>query len=223
LNRVLKDKAIFIADAHYPNRSKELLSFLEALKRNPPPQLFLMGDIFDILIGGYENFKRENLKLIELINSLSPYCEIFYFEGNHDFNLSKLFKNVELFSIKNQPQIFYYNDKKFLLSHGDKSFSFSYWLYSKIIRNRLTLFLLKPFGDIILKLVDRRQQKKRLCKKIDNFYSLVKKRAKRDFILVEGHFHQGEIFDNYIALPAFACNNSYAVFKGGEFIYLTHS
>jgi len=95
----IKDGAIFVADVHFnPNRD-EFLKFLYEIKNGnlQTPQLFLMGDIFDFLAGEIEYFKIQNREVIELINQLSTTTQIFYFEGNHDYNLSKLFPNAKVF------------------------------------------------------------------------------------------------------------------------------
>ncbi|MCD8541207.1 MAG: hypothetical protein LRY22_00560 [Aliarcobacter cryaerophilus] len=52
-----------------------------------------MGDNFDFLSNEIKYFKNRNKDIIELLNSLSDSFEIFYLEGNHDYNLSKIFPN----------------------------------------------------------------------------------------------------------------------------------
>jgi len=54
------------------------------------PQLFLMGDNFDILFGGNEYVKRisdKTQETIDILNTISHKIDIYYFEGNHDFLL----------------------------------------------------------------------------------------------------------------------------------------
>jgi UDP-2,3-diacylglucosamine hydrolase len=117
----IKDGAIFVADVHFnPNRD-EFLQFLYEIKNGDlqTPQLFLMGDIFDFLAGEIEYFTIQNREVIKLINQLSTTTQIFYFEGNHDYNLAKLFPNVQVFKREVQPIIFDWNDKKVALAHGD--------------------------------------------------------------------------------------------------------
>ncbi|MBD3794144.1 MAG: UDP-2,3-diacylglucosamine diphosphatase, partial [Campylobacterales bacterium] len=49
----IKEEALFIADAHYPHHGDEFLQILRQLDsgERQTPQLFLMGDIFDLLFG----------------------------------------------------------------------------------------------------------------------------------------------------------------------------
>ena len=49
--RTIKPGAIFIGDAHAGASRPQFLKFLRALKAEPtpPPQIFMMGDMFDFL------------------------------------------------------------------------------------------------------------------------------------------------------------------------------
>ena len=46
----LKDGAIFIADSHYSKKNEDLYYLLLKLNSSPPSQLFLVGDIFHLLL-----------------------------------------------------------------------------------------------------------------------------------------------------------------------------
>ncbi len=212
-HRVL-DGAIFIADAHYPNHSKEFKDFLFDIKSQKivTSQLFLMGDIFDLLVGQSSYLKELFKEEIALIDDIAKNIEVIYLEGNHDFNLDTLFKNVQVVSIDNQP-LFFENAS---LSHGDKyCTTFSYKLYTKLIRNP---FFLRLIPQKYAKYKLNKLSNKKICKKIENFEKIVldiKKYYPKNLI-IEGHFHQGEIYKNYIALPSFACSREYAIFKNSQ-------
>ena len=49
----IKEQALFIADSHYPHHGDAFLDLLKKLERGEieTPQLFLMGDNFDLLFG----------------------------------------------------------------------------------------------------------------------------------------------------------------------------
>ena len=212
----LKKGAILIADAHYPNHNKSLVDILKALDsaKLQSPQLILMGDIFDLLVGGSSYLKKLFNSEIELIDKLAKKIEVIYIEGNHDFNLQPLFKNVKIFKIEQQPAIFKFGTKTAALSHGDKyQMNLSYKIYTKIIRNPIILKLLPEF---IAKNKLASMRNKKICKKIKNFDNLAKnilKNYKADMV-IEGHYHQGVIIDNYISLPSLACSGKVAVFNG---------
>ncbi|EAI9968245.1 UDP-2,3-diacylglucosamine diphosphatase, partial [Campylobacter jejuni] len=86
-----------MADAHENEQRKEFWEFLQTLKKGKisTPQLILMGDIFDLLIGEISATHEFAKPYIELLEELALKIEIIYLEGNHDFNLSCFFKRVK--------------------------------------------------------------------------------------------------------------------------------
>ncbi|KGI56429.1 UDP-2,3-diacylglucosamine hydrolase [Campylobacter sp. MIT 97-5078] len=62
-----------------------------------------MGDIFDLLIGEVKATHNFAKPYIALLEELCETMEIIYIEGNHDFNLKKLFKKVRIFKLQDQP------------------------------------------------------------------------------------------------------------------------
>jgi len=67
----IKNGAIFIADVHYNCNRKELIRLLDDFIQNPPPQLFLAGDIFDLLIGSFAYLAQINNDVIAKSKSFS--------------------------------------------------------------------------------------------------------------------------------------------------------
>ena len=125
---VIKEGAIFIADSHENENRKNFLRFLYSLKSGEikTPQLFLMGDMFDFLAAQCEFFVKFYEPYIDVINEISKKTEIYYFEGNHDFNLARLFKNVKAYPIGAQPVKFATEcGQSVLIAHGD-IFLFTY-------------------------------------------------------------------------------------------------
>ena len=218
----LKEEAIIVADAHYPNHQKEaFLSLLNSIKTKELkiPQLILMGDIFDLLVGNSPYLKDRFKKEIELLDSIAKEIEVIYLEGNHDFYLKPIFKNVKIVSLSNQPLLGEFNSKSLALSHGDRYLTpFSYKIYTKVIRNRVVL---KILPDLIAKYKLKSMKKKRICRKIPYFKNQVAKlkRFYKSDIIIEGHYHQGIIVNNYYALPSFACKKELAVVKKGKIVY----
>ncbi|EOJ9098041.1 metallophosphoesterase, partial [Campylobacter jejuni] len=102
---LLQNGAILIADAHENEQRKGFWEFLQALKKGKisTPQLILMGDIFDLLIGEISATHEFAKPYIELLEELALKIEIIYLEGNHDFNLSCFFKRVKIFNLQEQP------------------------------------------------------------------------------------------------------------------------
>ncbi len=227
-NLELKEGAILISDIHFNQNRKEFEEFLNLIEIKKPPQLLLLGDIFDLLVGQIDYTLKINKNIIEKLNKLSYEMEIIYFEGNHDFNLKEIFKNIKIISLKNQPTLFKFKKFKLIFSHGDINIGFNYKVFSKIIRNRYILVVLnfvngKLLKDKISKNIFNWLEKKSICKKFFNFEQFIFKRLSSfenlsniDF-LVEAHFHQGIEFKYknlvYINMPSFACEKSFFIIK----------
>ncbi len=220
----LQEGAIFIADVHYPNHKKEeFLAFLTAIKekRIKTSQLILMGDIFDLLLEQSSFLKNLFEKEIALINDIAKKIEVIYLEGNHDFNLASIFVNAKVVPLQKQPLLLQNNNKIYALSHGDKFvMPFSYKIFTFFIRNKLFLHLLP---EIVAKYQLQKMKKKKICKKISHFQEKVLQiltHYKSDFV-IEGHYHQGKILKNYIALPSFACSQKLARFDKNKITFFS--
>ena len=236
----IKDGSIFIGDAHENVNRDGFLKFLRAIDSGEikePPQIFLLGDMFDFLTGEGEytiNFYAEHLKLIDKI---SEKIEIFYFEGNHDFRLSNLLKKtreiceghemqsgkgVMVYDICAQPANFKtISGEHVQIAHGDIFLPFIDKYALRFLRLRWFLKFMNALDKIldfkISKAILAKLTKKNLHYKISNFKELMSKHLQGfdASIVIEGHYHQGELFDIYdrfyINLPCFACEQSYFV------------
>ena len=74
----LQDKAIFIADAHESENRDDFFKFLKKIenKEITTPQLFLMGDMFDLLVGDIAYTVKKYQKYIDLIEKISLHVEV---------------------------------------------------------------------------------------------------------------------------------------------------
>lgn len=213
--------ALFLSDAHENTNKTYFLEFLLALESGKiamPSQLFLLGDMFDVLLGA-GSFKSTFARHIELINTLAQKCEIIYFEGNHDFCLKSLFKNVKIVPIEAQPLNLEFAGKSVQIAHGD--------IFLPPLTQRALALLRKPFLLGILDFFDklcarkisksilRSQMHKKLDFKIPQFPKKIEQRMANFSadIVIEGHWHQGVSFEVknkfYINLPSFACERSF--------------
>ena len=136
----IQNGAVLIADVHYKKDDKKFLGLLKYLNTNPPPQVFLLGDIFHLLLP-FDYLIDYNKEAISLINSLAKKSEVYYAIGNHDFWLDGIFEDVVI------GEVFIDKKKSIFLTHGDLTErDFFYKIYLKIIRNK---FLVKMLNIVL--------------------------------------------------------------------------
>ncbi len=226
----VKEGAIFVADAHYASYRplfKKLIDLIESGEIQTP-QLFLMGDVFDLLMGPIKAFTKAEQKIVSQLQTLSQRLEIIYLEGNHDFQLKSIFPDMKIITLKDQPVQALYNGKEGYLAHGDWNEGLLYRIYSLVIRNRFFLYFLHLCDTLLggkLSLWFRtRMSRKKICHDFEGFESyIVKKFQRKDRYngwFVEGHYHQGSSFfvdgTFYHNLSAMACNKSYFVVQSSD-------
>lgn len=121
-----------ISDVHVKRAGDPAEDLLLAFLRNPDVQssdiIFLLGDIFDLMIGPHSQyFVRYQAYFEEIKKLLKNGRKICYVEGNHDFHLQQLYKkffivNSNLDSTKFIMDASFEYDcggKKVYLAHGD--------------------------------------------------------------------------------------------------------
>jgi UDP-2,3-diacylglucosamine hydrolase len=215
----IDENAIFIADTHYNNLRIDFEFFLDDIisSKIHTSQLFLMGDMFDFLSEEINYFKKINYKIIEKINYISKTIEIIYIEGNHDFNLKSIFSNTNVIVRNEQIKRKYtLNNRNLIITHGDIFTPYSYNIFTKIVRNTFIQKLLNiiDIGNFISKKFEKFLINKNICHKFEDFNSFAEQRLDEyniidETIVIEGHYHQGKQYKNYINIPSFACGNSY--------------
>ena len=225
---VIKSGAIFIADSHENENRENFWHFLCALKSGEikTPQLFLIGDMFDFLAGECEFFVKFYERYVRAIDELGEKTEIYYFEGNHDFNLSRLFKNVKAYPIGAQPVKFASEcGQSVLIAHGDIFLPFVAKYALRFLRVKIFLKTMNFFDKFLnfrlSKQILNKLKRKILDYKIPNFKNLVEAKMHRynafyeADVVIEGHYHQGKQYtigkQKYINIPSFACEQSYFV------------
>lgn len=210
----IKDDAIFIADSHtqcFAQHGRDsLLLVLEKLLDSAPSQIFLMGDISNILVGNLKSSLKSNEKLLNAIDSLSQKAQIIYFEGNHDFNLERIMPSVIKIPRKNQPQIAHFGKKTALIAHGDIFLDKKYEIYIKMLSAKMSAKILNAldlatFGRLYA-LIEKKVQSKKIrllhdeCaiktlikRRIQSYQNYISRKNLRVDFVIEGHFHLGKI------------------------------
>jgi UDP-2,3-diacylglucosamine hydrolase len=218
-------KISLISDIHIKNKEDYgyslLLRFLDHEKVKNSDTIVFLGDIFDFMVGNYKDYHTMYPEFFsKILYFLKLNKKIYYFEGNHDFHVSKLFQNFlksnlitdiqfENFKIMLNPFVLYSHSKKIYLTHGEELGRNDpmYEIYKKTIRfpflENLTTHVL-PF-HFVNKLGNylSGQSRKKSQKKYD--YSLIRetyrhksqKFAIRNHtdIIVSGHCH---VLDHYV-------------------------
>ncbi len=83
--------------------------------------LFMVGDIFDLWIGGHDIFKKEYAALISALLRLQKTgVDVHYFEGNHDFHLSSFWQDELGIQVHTGPKTFQLGRYKVRVEHGDE-------------------------------------------------------------------------------------------------------
>jgi len=120
-------KIFFASDFHLgaPNhatsleRERKIIKWLEKIE-NESEIIFLVGDIFDFWFEYKyvipKGFIRLQGKLIELTDKGK---KIILFSGNHDMWMKNYFLQEMNIPVYHKPTAFIFNEKKFLIGHGD--------------------------------------------------------------------------------------------------------
>jgi len=126
-------KFVSISDVHIkaPGDKAETLffQFLESEETRRADYIFLLGDIFDLLVGTGHEVEERYSKLFKKIKALlNSGKQIIQYEGNHDFHFHNLIKRLcqrwgispEKWRYLEKPTLFNFNDKEILFCHGDE-------------------------------------------------------------------------------------------------------
>jgi UDP-2,3-diacylglucosamine hydrolase len=148
-------EAWFLSDIHLKNieerNGKILLRFLRSLlQRNPASlHLFLLGDIFDLWIGGHSHFVEKFRPLMDALKDLKTAgAKITYIEGNHDVHIENFFQKKLGAEVFVEAQYFDIEGLRVRCEHGDliNTNDKAYLRYRGVIRHPLV----KPFGTTLL-------------------------------------------------------------------------
>lgn len=133
---------VVISDIHIKCRAdyKEILQKVFAHEEvERASEVYLLGDIFDLMIGNHKEYYEEYDDFFNDIKTmLEKGKKVFFIEGNHDFHLKKLFKkfffagNFHYYSKGFFKEI---DGKNYYFTHGDdlEIGNLSYQIYRMII------------------------------------------------------------------------------------------
>lgn len=209
-------EAWFLSDIHLKTaeerNGKILLRFLRSLREKNPQQvhLFLLGDIFDLWVGGHAYFARGFKDIIRALQDLKKSgARITYIEGNHDVHIEGFFQKklgVEVFV---EAQHYLLDGVRVRVEHGDliNLADEKYLKYRRLIRNPY----IKPLGNIVPARVwaylGNRASKKSRARSLDyahrntdQLVQMIRGHAERVYaekpfdMIISGHMH---VFDDH--------------------------
>lgn len=237
-------KIFFLSDFHLgaptPEvsliREKKIIQFLDEIKHEAE-QIFIVGDLFDfwfeyrrVVPRGYVRILG---KLAELTDAGIP---IHFFLGNHDMWMHDYFQTELNIQVHHEPATFVFNNKKFLVGHGDGlgPGDHKYKLMKKVFRSRICqrLFGILPpaIGIGIADFFSRKSRAKTgqtdevfLGEEKEWLIIYCKELLKKEFYdyFIFGHRHLPIDFgltdkSRYVNLGDWIKYNSYAVFEDGN-------
>lgn len=228
-----------ISDVHVKRAGDNAEELLLTFLRNPDVQssdvIFLLGDIFDLMIGPLtQYFVRYQAYFDEIKKLLKNGKRICYVEGNHDFHIKLLYKKFFEVHKDLDPSLFimapyfeYYDGgKKIYLAHGDdiELNNPSYKFFKAVVTSPplryyanylMPHFLIKGIGEYSAEKSRKRNNKRYstdtdLAPVKENFrFSTEVFFKKHPFnMIVLGHSH---VKDHYLSPTGFEyVNNGYA-------------
>ncbi|MEO9144136.1 MAG: UDP-2,3-diacylglucosamine diphosphatase [Ginsengibacter sp.] len=236
-------KIYFLSDFHLgaPDhdssllREKRVVRFLDEIK-NDAAVIFILGDLFDFW---YEYKKVVPKGFVRILGKLAELTDsgitIHFFVGNHDMWMSGYFEKELNIDVNHDPKEFEFNDKKFLIGHGDGlgPGDHRYKFMKKVFRNHFSQWLfgmLHPSAGIGLANYFSRKSRAATGKEDEQFlgeekewliiYSREMLQKKHFDFFIFGHRHLPLEFklneeSVYINLGDWIKYFSYAVFENG--------
>ncbi len=238
---------VTISDVHIkePGDQQEKL-FMEFLRSEEVSQseiIFLLGDIFDLVVGGHVDYLK---KYESVFDELAKLCgkgkKIIHFEGNHDFHFLGLIEHIKQKYSLNEGSWIYLKEplkkeiagRSILFAHGDEIEieNLSYNIYKVFIRSWPIKFLANnvvPFSvvDGIGQYLSRQSRKRNNKRYSDELNEYIKekfrrtyKKAQKDFGVTDvlcGHSHCQDFYENdgfYLNNGFFPITKTFNLFDG---------
>lgn len=230
-------RKIFIADAHLraPEDAnyRTLLRFLDTLPSDTDT-LYLLGDIFEFWVGSPERVNPQYQPLLVGLKKVRGRgVRIVYFEGNHDFHLSRFFEEQLQAEVYREGARLELAGEPVYLCHGDQ-INRADWRY-RVLRGvlhgplvaALVPFVPDPLKDRIASAMAGRSRRQHQSRRDRwDYPSLLRRfaaeRCRAGYrVVVTGHFHH-PLFERHdgcvlLALGDWITQFSYGQWLDGEF------
>lgn len=236
-------KIATISDVHIKDQTdfatSKFFEFLDHPKVKNSDIIFLLGDIFDLMVGPFDEYIYQFEIIFKKFNQLiKEGVKIYYIAGNHDFFLEDLFLRWKNLNNINNDQFIYLekevviknNNKKIYFCHGDniELGNDNYMLYKNFINSffmRSVIRYIFKYNLVLTigKLASRKSRKRSQIDTRDKVKQKFRNSAKAVFnkydvdTLVCGHSH---CIDNYITGEKNYLNGGYFI-NDLSFIYIS--
>jgi len=195
--------------------SQKLLRFLLSLWQQPQgsiTHLCLVGDIFDLWVGGHEIFVKRWNPIIKAIESLvkKHHTQVLYFEGNHDVHIAPFWEKKMGATVLTEPLTVLLGPWVIHIAHGDliNQSDKKYLAYRSKIRSSFARKMAHNlpgefwnwFGSKMSELSAkksrnyREEEQESFRKMIRNYAQDIAQRDRCQFVIT-GHFHVQDEFD----------------------------
>jgi len=116
----------FISDLHLQAGAPETFqAWQHYMASTQADAVFILGDLFEVWVGddaATQELTREpsfEVRCQHILAATSKRLELFFMHGNRDFLLGKAFAKACGMTLLQDPTVLAFNDKRWLLSHGD--------------------------------------------------------------------------------------------------------
>jgi UDP-2,3-diacylglucosamine hydrolase len=153
-------RAWFVSDLHILSaedvRYARFLKFLEDRLQDGTTHLFLVGDVFDLWVGGHDYFSQRYSAVVDVIRKIvEKKIEVHYFEGNHDLHLSDFWQDELGVHVHRDFKMFHFGSFRVRVEHGDEMNpeDTGYLILRKALRTAPVEWLASALpGDVIQKI-----------------------------------------------------------------------
>ena len=146
-------KIFFVSDHHFgaPTseasliREKYFIAWLDSVE-NELAELFILGDLFDFWFEYKHVVPKGFVRVLgKLVNLSDKGIKIHFFVGNHDLWMKDYLQKELGINVYFEPKTFTYNDKTFLIGHGDGlgPYDKGYKRMKKVFTNPVAKFFFK--------------------------------------------------------------------------------
>ncbi len=230
--------AWFVSDIHITSPDDPRLGafeeFLHARLGDNTTHVFLVGDIFDLWVGGDEFFARRYSRVVELVRELrTKNVDIIYFEGNHDLHLEKFWSEQLGCRVCVGPQYFDLGQFRVRVEHGDQMnpSDTGYLVLRRILRtnfveglaDRLPGSFVQKLGNVMSRSSRRWTSSPVKARTEISIREMIRRHAERAYqadepfdLIISGHVHVSDEYEWSTAAGAIVKSVNLGVWTRGQ-------